>query len=548
METIKQVPVLIVGGGISGLSAALFLLKQGITPMLIEKHNGTSIHPRSRGFDVRTMELYREIGLSEPIREAGKVLAPAWGIHTSSSLDAYLEKAKPKDNPESPIKFKGLESLVALTPEAGARCTQDLAEPILLQAARQRGAEILFNTELLSFSQNGHYTTAVIRNRETGTEYTIHADYIIAADGAKSSIRETLNVPTVGKGALGNLLNIYFEADLTQYVKKKEFSLLRIDEPDLKGLLASINNSDRWVFHLSYDPKTPLPSNEQVINILQKVIGLPGIKISILSVLPWNPTVRVVTEMQQDRIFLAGDSAHVMTPYGGKGANSGVQDVHNLCWKLGYVLKGKASPALLKTYSTERQPIGLRYAIASGEMANEYGLIKKVILKFYWAFISVMTISFLRLKRFFPNVAILQLGEILGLPAYRYYSTAVIQDEQHTGYVRSGPLMAQTGTRFPHFWIGEEDCRISTLDLLGKGFVLFTTSDNSPWALAAASINLTAYSLPGRESALAFKKEGAILVRPDGFVAWRCDNLPSSPTTVLQNAMTRILHNTPPHH
>ncbi|HMI60445.1 MAG TPA: hypothetical protein VK518_06045, partial [Puia sp.] len=97
-------------------------------------------------------------------------------------------------------------------------------------------------------------------------------------------------------------------------------------------------------------------------------------------------------------------------------------------------------------------------------------------------------------------------------------------------------------TRFPHFWISQDGCQMSTLDLLGKDFVLFTTSDSSPWIAAAASIQLTAYSLPGKEAALASGKTSAILVRPDGFVAWRCDDLPSSPITVLQDVMASILN------
>ena len=142
METNKQVPVIIIGGGISGLSAALFLLKQGIVPLIIEKRKGASAHPRARGFDVRTMELYRELQLSEAIREAGKALAPAWGIYTSSSLAAFLQKRKPQKKIQSPILMKGLEVLMAQTPEAGARCTQDLSEPLLLQAVKQRGATV----------------------------------------------------------------------------------------------------------------------------------------------------------------------------------------------------------------------------------------------------------------------------------------------------------------------------------------------------------------------------------------------------------------------
>jgi putative polyketide hydroxylase len=545
MQTTKHVPVLIIGGGLAGLSAVLFLLKQGITPLMIERHQGVSVHPRARGFDVRTMELYRELQLSEAIREAGKALAPAWGIHTSKSLATYLNNKKPKESVASPIQIKGLENLMAQTPEAGARCTQDLSEPVLLQAAREQGAEMLFSTELISFSQDKNGVTAIIRNRETAMEQSIRADYMIAADGAKSSVRETLQTDTTGKGVLGNLLNIYFEVDLAAYVSGKEFSLLRIEEPAIKGLLASINNSNHWVFHLHYDPskgeQAESFTEERLTTILNNVIGISGIKIRIISVLPWQPTVKVVKEMQHGRIFLTGDAAHVMTPYGGKGANSAVQDVHNLAWKLAYVIKGKAAPALLTTYSKERQPVGLRYAVKSGEMANEYGLIKKVLVKFYWAFISVMVISFLGLQKLFPRFAMFQLGELLGLPEYRYHSAAIIQEKQVDGYVKSGPLKAQSGTRFPHFWIRQGTEQISTLDLLGKEFVLFTVEDNHHWKKEAADTGIPLYILSGRETDLGIGSSGAVLVRPDGFVAWRSKEL-SLATINLKAVMTRLLN------
>jgi putative polyketide hydroxylase len=543
MQIKEQVPVLIIGGGIAGLSAALFLLKHSIKPVVIEKHKGVSVHPRSRGFDVRTMELYRELGLSQTIRNAGEASAPAWGIHTDKSLAAYLQKAKPKVNVKSPIQLKGLESLVALTPEAGARCTQDIAEPILLAAAKESGAEILFNTEMLSFSQDETKVTVTVRDRETGDERVIQASYMIAADGAKSSIRETLGITTTGKGALGNLLNIYFKADVSGYIQGKEFSLLRIDEPDMKGLLASINNTDRWVFHLHYDPAKEHVAdmtNEMLVSKLQQVIGLPGVEISIITVLPWQPTVKVVTEMQHGRIFFAGDSAHVMTPYGGKGASSGVQDAHNLAWKLAYVIQGKASPELLKTYSVERQPVGLHYAMASGNMADQYGLIKKVIFKFYWAFMSVMVLSFLRLQKLFPQIPMLQLGELLGLPEYHYYSKAVIQDEHKNGYIKSGRLMAKPGTRFPHLWLDQEH-KISTLDLLGKEFVLFAAEDHTEWKKAASVAGISFYSLQSISSSVILKKDEVVLVRPDGFVAWRNNKLPAAPAEVLKQMIRSLL-------
>ena len=560
--TVKKTAVLIVGGGVSGLSATLFLLKHGIVPLLVERHKTTSVHPRARGFDVRTMELYRELQLSEPIRKAGEILAAACGIHTASSLAAALKnKKRKKQKATGPMQIRGLEALAAQSPEVGARCTQDISEPILLNAAREQGADIRFYTELISFGQSADKVTAVLRDRASGKEETIEADYMIAADGAKSRIRETLGAATVGPGALGNLLNIYFEADLREFVEGREFSILRVEEPDIRGMLTSINNSDRWVYHLSFDPeKGEKPEDftpERLTGILQKVIGLPDVPISIISVLPWQPTVKAVMEMQYYRIFLAGDAAHVMPPYGGKGANTGIQDVHNLAWKMAMVLKGIANESILHTYSTERQPIGQHNAETSGEMADNAGLIKKVNLKWMVSFLSVMVASFLKLDKLFPKLPMKKLGYLMGLPDMVYTSSAIITDKNVIPTTRTNQLKGQPGTRVPHLQVNYCSQKISTLDIMGKSFVLLTGPDNGLWKQAARQIQdeikieLPVYSIgPDAEldykdkqvtEALGISSNGTLLIRPDGFVAWRCKEQNPCSEKELKCFLLRIL-------
>jgi hypothetical protein len=262
--------------------------------------------------------------------------------------------------------------------------------------------------------------------------------------------------------------------------------------------------------------------------------------------------------MQHGRIFFAGDAAHTMTPYGGKGANSGIQDVHNLAWKLAAVLQEKAGPALLKTYSPERQPVGWYNAEQSGKMANEYGIIKKRIPKFLTAFLSVMVLGFLRLTRFFPEVPLRQLGYLVGIPEFQYASSAIITEgEPVAGYHKVGLLNGLPGTRVPHFWAEHAHEKISSLDMLGEGFVLFTGIDNAVWKKAAAiagenfKINIPVYSIGEKgdlvyadkplDKVLKIDEDGAVLVRPDGFVAWRSADLPVAPFEVLEKVLRKIL-------
>lgn len=548
----KDYAVMIVGGGLTGLCAALFLRRHGITPILVERHRTVSIHPRARGFDMRTMELMRELGLADAVREAGKSMAGAWGMLTASSMAAALANKKPKTEAAAnagPAALAAAQYVFDQGPEMPARCTQDLSEPILYEAAVQSGAAILFHTELVSFTQDEDGVTAYIRNRDTGEERSVRVDYLIAADGAKSPVREALQAKTLGRGAIANLLNIYFEADLVDFIKGREFSMVRVIEPDLKGLLCTINNGTRWVFHLYCDASkgfTPADFNpHNIIPLLKQAIGLPDVAPKVISILPWQPTVKVVEQMQHGRVFFAGDAAHVMTPYGGKGAASGIQDAHNLCWKLAMVLHGQASPALLHTYQEERQPVGLHYAESSGNMSNEYGLVKKLMPTMMLAFIKAMAGRALGLNGMFPRMTT-GLGSLFGLPVFRYGSAAT--GLPFRGWQTSSAFRADAGTRMPHAWVMQQGRRVSTLDVLGGGFVLFTDEDNAAWRKAAAALHLKAYSI-GPSGDLAgdltlsrlakITTGGAVLVRPDGFVMHKWKTLPPAPDKALEAVLQR---------
>jgi 2-polyprenyl-6-methoxyphenol hydroxylase-like FAD-dependent oxidoreductase len=515
-------PVLIAGGGLTGLTAALFLLQQGIIPVLVERHATTSIHPGARGFDVRTMELFRELQLDDAIREAGKALAPAWGIYQGETLAAILPHIDPqKIKVHHPIQLPGLEKLAALSPVTGARCTQDLSEPVLLQAARERGADIRFNTRLVAFTQEDDRVTARLHNTGTGAETTITCDYMIAADGANSFVRKTLQAATSGAGSLSHLLNIYFEADLAAEVKDREFSICRIEQPGIQGLLTSINNSNKWVFHLYYDPARGQRPEDytpgRLVPLLKNVLGMPQLPVRLMSVLPWQPTVSVVNNMQHGRIFLAGDAAHQMTPYGGKGAATGVQDVQNLAWKLAMVLRKQAGGLLLHTYSAERQPVGKKVAELSGALADDKGLIDVEKFKF-------ITGGGNNEERLAKMIT------MTGMPDFEYQSTAVIPAARA---LAPGLLNGRPGTRVPHVWLAATE-RKSTLDLARVHFVLITGSNDGHWRDAAQQvatqlkIDLPLYCMrESREVYEAWKTmtnmqdDEAMLVRPDGFVAWR---------------------------
>jgi 2-polyprenyl-6-methoxyphenol hydroxylase-like FAD-dependent oxidoreductase len=545
-----KIPVLIVGGGIVGLSASLFLSQQGVKSLLVERRAGTSIHPRTRGVNRRTMELYRGLGVDEAVRVAGASLTATMGIYKGKSLAEVIEPQVRKES-DGPRKFPFADYFEDLGPVSGIYGTQDMIEPVLLATARDRGGALRFNVEFVGYEEDDSGVSAVLRNRPDGSEFTVRADYLIAADGAGSQIRKMLNVPTTGAGELGHLLNILFEADLRDLVRGREFSMCLIDRPEVHGLFSSVNNKERWVFHLSYDPqkgeKAEDFSPRRCQELVTLALGLPDVNVEIKSILPWKPTVRVAEQFQHGRVFLAGDAAHQMPPWGGQGANTGIADAHNLAWKLAAVLRGQAPVELLNTYDEERHPIGRLVSEESGAAAGDHGL---------FAFKSFRSILALLLR--LPRIS-----------GYGYiYTSRAVSAEDTTPFMWRQRWLLQTmpwilslhgiaGARAPHIWVQHEGRRVSTLDILGKGFVLLAGEAGNEWCEAVSGISsslgidLVGYrvgpdgdlvcSKGEWESAAWIAPGGALLVRPDGFVAWRAWDQPSDLRYKLTETLKQAL-------
>jgi len=549
MTSQKQTTVLIIGGGVVGLSASLCLSQYGISSLVIERHSGTSIHPRARSVNTRTMELFRHLGIDDLVRQAGASLSPSKGIYSGNTLKEVIEP-RPRTNDNGKFPLAGL--FTSISPVNGAFVTQDMIEPVLVEAAKKRGVEVKFYTECVGIDQDDDSVTATLKDRETGVTSNVRADYLIAADGAKSSIRSQLNVPTTGRGTMGHLLNILFHADLKGFVQQREFSLCIIENPEVSGLFTSINNSDRWVFHLSYDPSKGEKASdftpEKCKELVRIALGMPEIEIDIKSILPWEPSIRIAERLKNGRIFLAGDAAHQMPPWGGQGANSGIADAYNLSWKLAAVIKRQAGKELLETYDVERIPVGREAAEASATGTDEHGIIS-------------MKLNLTVVKGWMRRIPL-----ISGL-GYCYTSKAIcVEDTFPLGGLTWRPwtlpsvflgIDGRPGRRTPHIWVEQEGKRISTLDLLGKHFVLLAGSDGAFWletvkkVSSDLGIDVAAYrvGLEGDlvapkglfESAAGISSRGALLVRPDDFVAWRERRQPLDHQAKLEQAMRQVL-------
>jgi len=518
------VPVLIIGGGLTGLSTALFLAWHGVKPLLVERHADLLIHPRARGFTQRTVELFRQVGLESAIHAASFAGGDdfRWIAVRAETLAGEHE---PADEAEEG------EEMRTLSPALFAPIDQDKLEVILRRKAEELGADIRFSTELISFAQDDTGIKAVMKDRRTGAEQTVRADYVVAADGWDSPIRQRLGIDLDGPGPFFQVVTALVDADLRPALHGRRVNISYLQQPRPGTILMAHDEAGQhWVFGTGFSPQygeslTDFPE-ERVIDMVREAAGLPGVSVSLrpqipgtdLKVLGFAIGAQVARQYRVGRTFLVGDAAHIVPPTGGLGANTGIQDAHNLAWKLTAVVKGEAGSALLDTYHDERRPVGL--------LTMEQALAR-------WG------------SRVGEGVAF----------GYRYQSAAVLgAPADPRPALPINELTGQPGTRAPHIWLTRHGQRLSTIDLFGRDYVLLTGPDGSAWVDAARSITgigVEAYRIgddgdvadsEGRwAEAYGVTDGGAVLVRPDGFVAWRRADISDDPAREFSAALWELI-------
>ncbi|MGW0585832.1 FAD-dependent oxidoreductase, partial [Streptomyces sp. NPDC002920] len=359
-ETIHEIPVLIVGGSLVGLSTSLFLGRMGVPHLLVERHSGTSIHPRGRGNNVRTMELFRVAGVERAIQDAAATLAENHGILQTPTLVGDAGE----------WLFKNIDpggGLARFSPSAWCLCSQNDLEPVLLDHAARLGGDLQFGTELMSFDADGDGVTAVVKSRETGEHTTVRARYLVAADGPRSPVREQLGIGQSGPGDLFHNISMTFRSRaLAEVVGERRFIVCYLTEPDADGALLPVDNREKWVFHAPWHPEHGETmeefTDERCVEHIRRAVGALDLDVEITGKAPWHAAQRVTRAYRSGRVFLAGDSAHEMSPTGAFGSNTGIQDAHNLAWKLAAVLGGWAGDGLLDSYDPPRGRSGQRRA------------------------------------------------------------------------------------------------------------------------------------------------------------------------------------------
>jgi 2,4-dichlorophenol 6-monooxygenase len=571
--------VLIVGAGPAGLAASALLAEYGVNAITVTKYAGTANSPRAHITNQRTVEVFRDLGIEDRVKA---VATPneLMGNNVWATSFAGEEIARLK------TWGSGIErrcDYAAASPSEMCNIPQHILEPVILEAANERHADVRFSTELVGISQDEDRVQAIVRERTTGTEYAIRARYAIGADGGRSTVAEQLGFTLEGQMGLGAAMNIWLEADLSRYTEHRPGTLYWMAQPGSDywvgaGTWICVKPWTEWVLLCMYDPAAGEPdvSDEAALARARLTIGDPDIEVRIKNVSKWQINHVIATEFSRGRVFLAGDAAHRHPPANGLGTNTSIQDAYNLAWKLAMVLRGEAGGTLLDSYHAERQPVGAQVVERAMKSVADMLPISQA-LGFRagqssdegWATLRELSSDTdtgrarraalsgaVELQNYQFNAHGVELGQ-------RYTSGAVIDDGTPFPAPSRDPELfyhptTHPGARLPHAWVQHGTKTISTLDLAGHGrFSLLVGIGGEPWKEAAEkvaaelgldiAVHAVGYrceynDVLGHWSRLReIGDDGCLLVRPDQHVAFRSGELPDHPLDTLRDALTHVL-------
>lgn len=578
MNTIHT-DVLIVGAGPSGLAMAALLAREGIDAVTVTKYAGTAHSPRAHITNQRTMEVFRDLGMEPDITRVA-TSNDLMGNNVWATSFAGPEIARLLTWGSGPERRTDYD---LASPSRMCNIPQHVMEPVQLQRALDLGADIRFGVELVEVDQDEGGVSARVRVRETGQEYGIRARYVVGADGGRSLVADRLGFEMDGQMGLGAAVNVWLEADLTAYTAHRPGTLYWMSQPGNdfwvgSGTWICVRPWTEWVLLFMYNPDDGEPdlSETALIERARATIGDPSVDIRIKAVSRWSINQVVATRFSRGRAFLVGDAAHRHPPANGLGTNTSIQDSFNLAWKLAYVLRGQAGPALLDSYHAERQPVGRQVVDRAMRSVQDMLPISQALgftpgqsADDGWASLDELfgatdrgaerrrqLRAAVRLQNYQFNCHGVELDQ-------RYASTAVVDDGTAWPAPTRDPELyhhptTHPGARLPHAYLELDRRAGSTLDLVGKGrFTLLAGPCGQQWVEAARKVaadlgipldalivgpQAEAADVLGRWADLRETTEtGALLVRPDHHVGWRSAVGSPTPATDLDAALRRIL-------
>ncbi len=510
--------VLIVGGGPVGLALLLELRYQGIDCILIEQSDGSVNDPKVSTLGTRTMELCRRWGIARSIREVGFPNDHTQDIAWVTAVGGHeiFRVAFPASNARSQPSY---------TPEPDQVCPQNNFTPVFLNALQQDLTQPLrLNCRLDRFEQSDTGITAQVTLNNQHEE--IRAKYLVACDGARSSIRQACGVQSQKYHETTTFQSLVFYApQLAEQLSDRNAMVFYLVNPTLQEPLRAVDGKGQYRLILKPDADGQLRDPQAAIRAAL-AIETP---IEIISNVPWRLSHRVVEQYRQGRIFFAGDAAHTLSPSGGFGMNTGIGDALDLGWKLAATLKGWAGEKLLDTYETERRPIAVRNLEEANAnlQRTQNRVIPPAILSDSPAGEQIRQQMAIGMERSNVRREFDAPGVHLG---FRYQSPVIVPEaDPPTDNPYDWTQTSYPGCRAPHAWLAPGE---STLDLFGQGFVLlsFQTDldcDRFQSVYQKRGIPLTVHTIDRPEIAELYERS-LVLVRPDGHVAWRGDQLPEN--------------------
>jgi putative polyketide hydroxylase len=547
-------PVLILGGGPVGLAAALELARFRVASIVLEQRAETSWHPKTRNFSTRTMEIVR-----------------GWG-------DTVYQRMRGIDVPvdwKSPIRFFDTlmgeqlgvidtEGFVGpgpdISPVVPTVSSQDLVEQILWDAAVATGlVELHFGHQVMRVLRGWRRldteVSLEVLDLQSNTPYTISGSALVAADGVDSLVRNQLGIALEGSLAVHHFVNCYFYADLEPRLGDARHAvLLYVGSPGAYGVFQPLDTRGRWLCQIpvskeDFEERTYTP--ESCARWVRVGSGIEDLDIEVRSVGYWRMNATVAERLVTGRVVLVGDAAHQFPPTGGLGVNTGLVGMHNAMWKMALCVQGIADWSLLDTYDAERRAPSK--TIAEQSLTNFYNVAQVGATYMFGAEQQLSADEVAKVSHRYGNHFGVEFGNV-------YDSNGVVKDgtsppevdDSYSDYTQS----ATPGCRAPHVWLGRGDGKLSTLDLFGPCFTLLTTVDGHAWQRSAAraaerhgvAVAVFAVGSPGIEddadtftTLYGIKSTGAVLVRPDGYIAWRSPGGQEDPYDVLSRVLARIL-------
>jgi 2,4-dichlorophenol 6-monooxygenase len=554
--------VLIVGAGPTGTMAALLLERLGVDTLVVERRSGHQRAPAAHVVNARTLEICRSAGVDM------QALARASRDPADAGFAYWVTKLGGRSLGRLPFERQGPEQL-EVTPTPLRNLSQNRFEPILLDALeKQAGKTPLWQHEWVSSTQDGRGIRSRIRDLASGAEREVSSRILLAADGAGSRVRTSLGIEVLGPERIQSFVMIHFRAVLRGLPEIPPGVLFFVCDPDSGGGAFVVHDLDREAVYMHpFDPEAESVADydeARCRRLVREALADPGLDFAVETISSWTMTAQVAERYREGRIFLAGDAAHRFPPTGGLGLNSGVQDAHNLAWKLAAVLEGRAPETLLDSYESERRPVA--QANADQSLRNALRLLEVTaalgVSDFSAASRARMTATLadpVGLAR--VEQAIAAQAEHFDMPGLQlgfcYGEGALLRDAAEPpagpGDPRTFTPSAVPGSRLPHTWVRDGEARASLLDWVpADRFLLLAGPEGEGWTSAVAALadarvearRLTREALPGLERWLetaGIRGGGALLVRPDQHVAWRARDAVAEPARELAAALRAVL-------